>query len=205
MGVPVQEDLAPVDPATLDFLVQADQAQEDLVLVDQVREVPVQEDLAPVDPATLEVPVQADQAQEDLVLVDPVQEDLAPVEFLVQADQAQEDLGLVDPAPVEFLGQADPAQEDLVLVDQVRQLRPLQLKLKSSTATMTQQKWSRSKSLSLIPLMILTPQRDGSKMRRTNGRKPTLLVNLELQHLSPKMAATGWSLVQKRELRDAKR
>merc|ERR1712025_1139642 len=189
MGVPVQEDLAPVDPATLDFLVQADQAQEDLVLVDQVREVPVQEDLAPVDPAALEVPVQADQAQEDLVLVDQVQA------VLVQED----------PAPVEFLGQADPAQEDLVLVDQVRQLRPLQLKLKSSTATMTQQKWSRSKSLSLIPLMILTPQRDGSKMRRTNGRKPTLLVNLELQHLSPKMAATGWSLVQKRELRDAKR
>merc|ERR1712176_174885 len=184
------EDLALVDP------VQADPAQEDLA-------VSVQEDLAPVDP------VRADPAQEDLavsVQADPAQEDLAV--------SVQEDLALVDPV------QADPAQQgpaqegpapedlvlvDLVLVDQVRQLRPLQRKLKSSTATMTQPKRSRSKSQSLIQQMLSTPQRDGSVMEEINGRKPTLLVNLELQHSSPRMAATGWSSVQKSQLRAARR
>merc|ERR1712176_1431534 len=154
------------------------------------------EDLALVDP------VQADPAQEDLAVS--VQEDLAPVDP-VRADPAQEDLAVSV--------QADPAQEDLavlvqvdlVLVDQVRQLRPLQRKLKSSTATMTQPKRSRSKSQSLIQQMLSTPQRDGSVMEEINGRKPTLLVNLEPQHSSPRMAATGWSSVQKSQLRAARR
>merc|ERR1712176_110882 len=141
------------------------------------------EDLALVDP------VQADPAQEDLAVS--VQEDLAPVDP-VRADPAQEDLAVS-------------VQADLVLVDQVRQLRPLQRKLKSSTATMTQPKRSRSKSQSLIQQMLSTPQRDGSVMEEINGRKPTLLVNLELQHSSPRMAATGWSSVQKSQLRAARR